>query len=309
MITFDGGKITISAGTVVSASLYYGALSLSFAPPITVAKNWVPVNVYIHSAQWSFSSAEFKIDARGAGPDSLYSWISTTIANKYFKTFVPAAIARPGYSLSGDPNLEGTIESIKGDVLGKMAAGGQGSQATSVGLSDIADPSVSLSLRLVSSDVEIPLAAQKATVTLAAGTTIRLQGSARGTLANPRLGEISISFDNTPISIKMAEGTFKELTELRLRSITVLPGAKLRLGYDLAAEDAATGLKALFGVVALAAGDGGRTLGGITPARLDVIRKMIDEKVSAAAEPMIAATIRQYDAFVPGYRLSSIAGL
>eukprot|EP00161_Ancyromonas_sigmoides_P000071 TRINITY_DN1004_c0_g1_i1.p1 TRINITY_DN1004_c0_g1~~TRINITY_DN1004_c0_g1_i1.p1 ORF type:complete len:491 (-),score=264.33 TRINITY_DN1004_c0_g1_i1:88-1467(-) len=305
-IAGPGYELKIAANTRVSVSIragYSPGVSVSFRPHLVVDKDWVPVSVRVSSLEWSFATAQYTVRAEGTGPDSLYSWISSKVANSKFREFVPPRMRRAGYNPARDSNLEATIAELQAAA----AAGSSGDSSTS--LADLSAASVSTTFRL-SSEVHLNIAEHNAEINIPAHLGVSLSASTTGRLTAPRLSRAAIGLQGAGIEIKKSDGAFAELAGIDLRSIALLPGARLALEYDMHAAGVMQGLTALAGIVALAGGDArGAELVNARAPRLQAVRDLIDRKVNEVAGPQIRAMIKAYDPMVPGFSLVRVFGI
>ncbi len=307
----SGGEIILALGTRISVTLsnrYSTGVTIEFEPALVVSKDLSPVDVRIRSLTFDFRSASFKANAEGAGLDSVYTWLTETIANGYFKELVPPVLRTGSYSPRTDPDLEGTIQKIKTHILEKIGSKPSASTAPTVGINDLSDAYASLDLTVTHSEVVIPIL-DKANIKLGAGQDIGLSVSATGTLLDPRITTISLNTYGAPVSIKLSgDGIASTLSEVRVRSLNISAGGKVSADYDLVAAGLLQGLTAMVGLLAARNGDPrglvlANQAGNI---RLQGIKNMIDAKITEHADPMLRSMLTTYNNFIPGFQLTRI---
>jgi hypothetical protein len=297
--------VTVPPNTRISTSISGSSLQISFSGAgLLVKRDWVPVTVKIMSVTWSFSRGRFSIRASSWLSESFTTWVTNKFSNAYLIAMVPARIRRAGYNVNTDPDLEGTIKGLASDT---MKGSGGASAGVSVSLGDFINAEATVSISLNEGAVHIPIKDKDAEINIPPRTYVSVTGQTTGPLTDVRIQQVRINTGSAGIEIRKSTGVFAPLAGCTLKGININPGGKLSLQYDLHVEDALTGIGALAQLLVVV-GSRGREGGNmqIRQARLDSIRKQIDDAVTANADPRIKAMIQQFDRIVPGMSLVKI---
>jgi len=303
--SFNGVDVSMAAGTRMRASVGHGSLSIGADPGLHASIPWAP-DATINSLRYNFHSGTFTASAEGLGPDGLYSKAVAYVANKYFKPKLPAAMRRPGYSPGSDPQALETFKSLGGIFDIDPSSAVPGGEAD--GPAEFVDPSAELGFHLDSA-IKMPIAGGEAEMEIPAGARFGLNASLKGDARQPTVKSVSLRAHGSPISIRKTEGIFASLQGLDLNGITILPGGKLSLDYDLIVERMADGAVALFGLFAALAGDPSALNGSFPRTKMEGLRKTVDDKIAADVQPQLIALLQQYDKAIPGISLTQAFGL
>lgn len=303
--SFNGVTVSMLPGTRMHASVGHGSLSVRADPGLQAAVPWCP-DAVVNSLRYNFHTASFTADAEGLGPDALYSKAVAWVANKHFKPKLPGKMQRAGYDPGADPQALETFKSLGGLFDIDPAAAAPGAQAD--GPADMIDPAAELGFHL-DKEVKMPIGGGEAEMAIPAGARFHLSASFKGDARKPKVERISLSTSGKAITLRKTEGMFASLQGLDLNGLTILPGGQLKLDYDLVVEQMAVGAVALFRLFAAAAGDLRGLNQPLPQAKMEGLRKMVDDKVAADVQPQLVALLKQYDKAIPGVSLSEAFGL
>ncbi|MBN1944743.1 MAG: hypothetical protein JW797_03660 [Bradymonadales bacterium] len=303
------GIVTLKmlAGTRLRAYATPSDIRIDASPGLVAELKYLPDTV-INRLVYDFDTARFTVEAEGVGPDFLYSKAVSWAANKYYKPRLPAKIQAAGYNPKEDPDPEQTFKSLAGlfdiDLDGLPGGGGPAGKEAE----NFTDLSVSVGFSL-RRGLKIPLLGGEAEMTVKPGTYFDLSGYLTGPVTHPQVRAITLRASSDEIEVKKIKGFAASLQGLKIRSVTILPGGKLDLDYDLVVERAAEGVVALFTLFAIAAGDRSALNARVPNVRMEKIRQELNAKISEEAGPRLIEIIRQYDKAVPGISLVKAFGL
>lgn len=169
----------------------------------------------------------------------------------------------------------------------------------------LANPTAGLCV-VLPQDFRAPLGATGMELVIPARTVLNLAAAARGTVARPVVESLVLTASSPGIAIRPASGTFKELKELDLDSVTIRRGGVFDFRYDLSVERMGQGAMALVALLGMASG---RNVGPVPDVKLASVRKEIDALLAKEVPPRFKAFLKQYDALVPGMSLMSLFGV
>ena len=305
-------SLAMRAGTRLNATASRRGVSISAEPGLDVIIPWLP-DAVVRRLRYDFATGAFSASAEGLGPDGLYSKAVAWIADSYFKAKLPAKMRAAGYNPNTDPDVLGTFKSL-GSVFGidpaqaVPGAGGGGGGGEDDPASDLVDPSASLGFHLAKA-ITIPIAGGEAEVVIPAAARFDLAASLKGRANKPSVGSLTLRSLGKPIELRKITGFAASLQGIDINAITVLPGGRVQLDYELVLEQMANGAVALVGLFALLAGDPRLASQPMPRTRFEELRKTVDAKIAAEVQPRLADLLREYDKALPGISLVEAFGL
>jgi hypothetical protein len=231
----------------------------------------------------------------------MYEHFATSAANDKLLPRLPAPMREPGYDLWADPRIEHHVQTLI-DLVRSSDAGGAVSSRDVRGLSS---PSLSLSFSL-GEGATLPLLDTPYDVTIQRGTRLDIYGDFTGPVTSPNLSSLTIRF-NQPIEVAPRGASETSLRKIEIRSITIEPGAQIRMDYVLAPEQMVDGAKALVALFVMMAEP--RAVPHIERTRMEGARRQVEERIDRDIEPKLAAAIRSRDGALPGLSLADVFGI
>lgn len=303
------GKLVVPAGTRLSAHVDGDRVVIQAKPAVVVAPRLGP-DVLADQLVYSFDDARFHVEARGVGPDFLYTKIASWVANDALKPHLPAALQQPGF----DPHDRNQLEMLQSALAG-IGSGGKTNNV--VAASSLRNVSATVALRLprpIQRDL-----AKDISLEIPAGTRLDLTVTTSGAAGDltPESATLRASGGSLPIVRKgdseLASAHVQSLTLARNAHATSAEDAlTVSATYDLTAETAVGSVGALFGALvhmaqgappeaALQAG-----VRMVDDMRLTGIRAKIDESI-AKLGPRFATILLEAAPALPGLGLEKLA--
>jgi hypothetical protein len=299
----DGLGLGLEAGARISVTLDRGGVTLRSSPGASWGVDWRP-DPTIHSIRYDFSTASFQARASGLGPDGLYSDAVDDRLATDVQPLLPAAMRQAGYDPWKDPAL--------GDNLQRLVdAFVQPGAASTVTPPKVSAPEVSISYRVPAAKT-IALPDGQGSALLEAGTLVDVSVATRGGLDGLRLGTLDVRFGQHPLRVVQGDDPESLLRRVEINGITLSPGGQITLDYELGAEQAVDGVRALGLLLAIAAEPGLAHRVGtstLTPTRLEAFRGMVQGVVDGELEPQLLSLVKQNDRAVPGFSMVDFLGV
>lgn len=300
----DGTGLNIPGGTRISVGLSRHALSISTDPGVTWGVDWRP-DPTIENLTFNFNNGSFTAHASGLGPDEWYRDAVVELANRDLRPLLPAAMRTPGYNPYADPQLEQNLEQLIAnftrttDPVTKAPRPPDYSRLTA--------PEVNFSFR-IPTERQVDLG-DGTNAWIAAGTRVDVRLATEGSLTEAQLGHLQIHFDK-PVEIGRGDDRPGLLSRMELNTIHLMPNGQLRLDYDLGAEDAVDGFRALLLLTLVAAEPrAGLRDVNLERTRMESIRAEVERVVDQNLEPRLLEQLRIHDQAIGGLSLLRFFGV
>lgn len=313
-----GLQILFEGGSRLSVRLDPFGLHFTCEPGILVKVRHAP-DLRITHIRWDFAQARFDCSATANWFDilSIIGKLGETrieqFLNSKLRPRLPAAVRKPGYSPTTDPNLAQTIAELSNVfnfVLDKSVQSTPTASQTQPtmhppGPERLKSPSAFIAIRMPE-DFRVPLGSQGFELFVQRGTPLYITAKAKGSLTQPVVDLLVVEAAQQGIVARPTSGHFRSLKEIKFKAITISHGGKFEFDYDLSVEELGKGLLALVALLGLAAG---RDVGTLPDVKLREIRKEIDARLQREVPPRFKALLKQYDRLVPGVSLTTVFGV
>lgn len=297
----DGTGLQIAGGTRLSVGLNRHQLTIYAEPGVTWGVPWRP-DPNIESLSFDFHTGQFSTNASGLGPDEWYQEGVLKLINRDLLPRLPEPMRRPGYDPYADPQLEQNLEQLVANFTA-LSSDATSRAGRHTDFSVLETPEVSFDFR-VPNERRVDLGGGH-TAWFAAGTRVQVHLSTSGALTDPKLSHLSISFDK-PVVVGEGEGRPGMLGRLELNAIHLMPNGQLSLDYELGAEQAVDGTRALLLLAIIAMDPAGARMAGnanLSPTRMEAIRAKVNGVVDTQLEPQLVDQIRINDQAIAGLSL------
>ena len=327
LLNEDGMKVKLLDGTNIRASVNNHGVRFSFNPGVSIEKDWSP-DFSFDKIYYSFEDGKFKVEGdasswgwqkadmfdiiKGMGEDK-----AATALEKELRPKLPKKMKKPGYNISSDKDLIGTIQELQKafgiEMDGEVQSAAEKNKKNPSKKDDSAQEIENL--KDFHGEVSInapwgikaPLGTDDLWVNLDEGTPLTLQLSTAGDVNSLKVNSFSLRAGKPGIVIKPSKGWAKDISEMDIHSISVGHGGKFHFDYELVPERMIDGMKALGILFALHSGH--RVNTNIRRTELTEIRKEIDDRLKKEVEPKFKEYILKIDPIIPGPSLKQVFGL
>ena len=326
LLNEDGMKVKMLDGTKISASVSNRGVRFVFRPGVSVEKDWSP-DFSFEEVYYSFDDAKFKVE----GDASSWGWQkfdmfdiikgigegkAVDALEKELRPKLPKKMKKPGYNISNDKDLIGTIQELQkafgiemeGDVQSAADKNKQNpsKDGTNKEFDNLKDFHGEISIN-APWGFKAPLGTDDLMVNLDEGTSLMLQLSTSGDVKSLKIDSLTLRAGKPGVVIKPSKGWAKDISEMDIFSISVGQGGEFNFDYELVPESMIDGIKALGILLALHSGHPVNT--NISRTRLTAIRKEIDQRLKKEVEPKFKEYILKMDPIIPGPSLKQVFGL
>ncbi len=292
-------KVSIEAepGARLYAHVDGSGISFTLNPGLDRIVDW-GIDSKINRVAYHFDTGTFTAHAEGLGPDGWHAdGVQAALTNR-FGPKLPSAMRAPGYAPSEDPKLAENFQQIF-EILRPNGAG-------SVGHTELAAPGLSISL-VIPKAIETSLAEGDYVARVAPGTRMDISITSSGPVHDLSLSSVSIRF-SSPVEI--SKGTERAIMKrLDLSGLTIRSGGEITADYELGAEGAIDGVRALAALIAVTAEPRLANGMNLQPTRLTGVRAEISKTIDEQVEPALRSFIRTLDFDVGGSSLAKVFGL
>lgn len=300
----DGSGLNIPGGTRISVGLSRHSLSISTDPGVTWGVDWRP-DPTIENLTFNFNTGSFSARASGLGPDEWYQDAVVELANRDLRRLLPEAMRAPGYNPYADPRLEQNLEQLIANFTRTTDPETRAPRPPDY--SRLTAPEVTFDFR-IPSERQVDLG-DGTNAWIAAGTRVSVRLSTEGSLTAAELGHLQIHFDK-PVEIGRGADRPGLLSRMELNTIHLMPNGQLRLDYDLGAEDAVDGVRALVLLTLLAAEPRANVRDvNLERTRMASIRAEVERVVDQNLEPRLLDQLRIHDQAIGGLSLLRFFGV
>lgn len=304
------GKVVVPAGTSLSASIDESGVVIRAHPAVVVTPRLGP-DVLVDSLRYSFDEASFQVDARGFGPDFLYSKIASFVANQALAPRLPEVLRQPGFNPRDTGHLSALQAALDGLTAGPQTGTGMGGAMSS--------------LRNVSAAVTVSLPrpiqrdlTKDISLELPARTRLELTVTTSGAAGDltPERAVLRAMGGELPL-VQKGSGALSSLTvesltlERNPHATSARDALSVSAEYRLSAEQAVDGVvMGLGALVALAHGESWQAgaqaaADSAGEVRLTGVRQQIDEAIANVGPRLAEILVEAAPAF-PGLHLDKL---